>query len=423
MVFNYNLFSRYETGTGSVAMRGPGAGGQGWTYMLSGDVATQAGWLYPLALIALAAGLWLRRRAPRTDPTRAGYLMWGLWLTVHAAAFSTGRVAHSFYVVATAPATAALTGAGLVLLWTAYRQGGPRRWLLPTAVLATVAWTIHLSAQYPTFMPWLTPLISILGAIAVALLVAITYVRSNLRARLSIVAMVAVVGALFSAPAVWAASTVDSAYTGSGIGPVAGPVQSMGGPGGGRGGPGGFGGQAGQATGPGSGFTGQPGQATGPGSGFTGQPGQSGGTVDGNSSTGDGMAGGPGGTGGPGGGPGGTSATPSTRTLQTVAWLTSHHPGSRYLLAVQGSQSAGDYIIAGASVLPIGGFTGQVPNVTGTSLAKLVASGELRYVVVGGGMGGFGPNSGSTVSSWVTSNCTVVDDSTSGLSNLYDCKA
>ncbi|MCZ0985772.1 hypothetical protein O1M54_09195 [Streptomyces diastatochromogenes] len=42
-------------------------------------LATQTGWLYPLAAFGLVGGvLALRRRGlPRTDPLLAGYLLWG----------------------------------------------------------------------------------------------------------------------------------------------------------------------------------------------------------------------------------------------------------------------------------------------------------------------------------------------------------
>ena len=69
---------------------------------------------------------------------------------------------------------------------------------------------------------------------------------------------------------------------------------------------------------------------------------------------------------------------------QLVAWLRAHQPGSTYLLAVQGSSQAGQYILAGASVLPMGGFSGQVPFPTNDQLATLVADGQLRYVLLGG---------------------------------------
>jgi hypothetical protein len=362
MVFDYNLFSRYETGVSGV----------GWRYMLESSVATQVGWLYPVALIGLALGLSGRR--PRTDVVRAGFVMWGLWLAVHAVAFSEGRVAHSFYVVSVAPAVSALAGGGLVLMWRAYRRGGVRRWVLPAAVVATVAWALYLSTRFPTFMPWLTPLVAVLGAVAAGLLVLVAFVvgRPKLRARLALVAVVATLGALLAAPATWAASTVDAAYSGSSIGPAAGPVAAFG-PGGGGGGGGRFpgGAPAGGVPGGAAGFAG----------------------------------------GGPAGFAGGGGADASS----LVAWLKSHQPGSRYLLAVQGSQQAGPYVLAGASVLPMGGFSGRIPFPTTDQLASLVSTGQLRYVLIGGG----GRESSSTTTSWVTGNCTAVTGAPA--SGLYDC--
>ena len=38
--------------------------------------------LLPVALVGLVTGLWLRRRATRTDPRRAAYVMWGGWAVV-----------------------------------------------------------------------------------------------------------------------------------------------------------------------------------------------------------------------------------------------------------------------------------------------------------------------------------------------------
>jgi hypothetical protein len=305
--------------------------------------------------------------------------MWGLWLAVHAVAFSEGRVAHSFYVVSVAPAVSALAGGGLVLMWRAYRQGGPRRWVLPAAVVATVAWALYLSSLFPTFMPWLTPLVAVLGVVAVGLLVLVTFVvgRPRLRARMALVAVVATMGALLAAPATWAASTVDAAYSGSSIGPAAGPVAAFG-PGGGGGGrfPGG---------------------------------GAPGGGVPGGGVPGGGVPGGF-----AGGGPGAFGGSGADAS-QVVAWLKSHQPGSRYLLAVQGSQQAGQYVLAGAGVLPMGGFSGRIPYPTTDQLASLVSSGQLRYVLIGGG----GRESSSTTTSWVTANCTAVTGAPA--SGLYDC--
>jgi 4-amino-4-deoxy-L-arabinose transferase-like glycosyltransferase len=409
MVFDYNLFGRY----GSGAQSGPG-GPTGWSYMFGDGTAPQVGWLYPLALIGLVVGVWWRGRAPRTDVMRAGFLMWGLWFAVHAVAFSTGRVAHAFYVVAVAPAVAALAAGGLVMLWRAYRRGGWRRWFLPVAVASTVAWAGYLSSDTPTFMPWIRPAILALGLAGVVLLAAVGPVRRQRRRR-HLAARMALAGGMLAAaamllpPTVWAASTVDSKYTGSPIGPAAGPAGEFG-----RGG-----GPVRMAfPGPGPG-----GRAGGP---YAGPPG--GQPPAGAQPFIDGPEPALGGPQAPG-----ASDRPSEQTRQVIAYLKSHHPGSKYLLATLGKvPDAGEYILAGESVLPIGGFTGLAPSTTPTQMAKLVSEGKLRYVLVdggdpgvvvgpGGGPGGFDTANSTAVREWVTSTCTAETDV--AVSGLYDCAA
>ncbi len=387
MVFEYNLLSRYGVDSDTtVGFGGPGAHGA-VSFMIGDSVAPQVGWLYPLALIGLIIGVWYRGRAPRTDLVRAGFLMWALWFVVHAVAFSTGRVAHTFYVIAVAPAIAALAGGGLVVLWRLYRRGGWQRWFLPLAVAATVAWDIQLSRRFPTFLPWMTPLLVALGALALTLLVAVPLILRKTRgprslpARLALAGLLTAVLAVLIAPTAWTVSTIDSRYGGSAIAPAAGPMTSPG-----AGGPGGRPTNDGQ----------RPGGGQVPGNGyarFGGQP--------------------------PGGFGGGAQA--NAQAQQLVAWLRAHQPGSTYLLAVQGSSQAGQYILAGASVLPMGGFSGQVPFPTNSQLATLVSHGQLRYVLLGGRGGGPGGEGNANLTAWVKNTCTVVGDATSGVSDLYDC--
>ena len=129
LTFGYNGLGRL-TGeeTGSVG-GGPGGGwGQtGWTRMLSAEVGGQIAWLLPAALILLAAGLWLTRRAPRTNRARAAFALWGGWLVVTAAVFSFMQgIFHAYYAVALAPAVGALVGMGATGLWEVRRQpAGP----------------------------------------------------------------------------------------------------------------------------------------------------------------------------------------------------------------------------------------------------------------------------------------------------------
>ena len=129
LTFGYNGLGRL-TGdeTGSVG-GGPGGGwGQtGWTRMFGAEVGGQIAWLLPAALMLLAAGLWLTRRAPRTNRARAAFALWGGWLVVTAAVFSFMQgIFHAYYAVALAPAVGALVGMGATGLWEVRRHpAGP----------------------------------------------------------------------------------------------------------------------------------------------------------------------------------------------------------------------------------------------------------------------------------------------------------
>lgn len=129
---------QYKQGGGGQG--GPGGSDGGWTKMFSSQFAPQTGWLYPIAAIALLCALAWRRREPRTDHLRAGYLLWGSWLATFFLVFSAGSVGgHSYYMGVIATPLAALSGAGTVLLWQAFREGGRKAWALPVAVAATAA--------------------------------------------------------------------------------------------------------------------------------------------------------------------------------------------------------------------------------------------------------------------------------------------
>ncbi len=122
LVFGYNGFGRITGNeTGSVGGGTSGTsqwGPTGWSRMFNSTFGTQASWLIPAALVALVAVLWLTRRAPRQDRTRAAFILWGGWLLVTAAVFSFAQgIIHPYYTVALAPAIGALVGMGAVELW------------------------------------------------------------------------------------------------------------------------------------------------------------------------------------------------------------------------------------------------------------------------------------------------------------------
>ena len=113
LAFGYNGLGRLFGGT----ERGGGGGGQaprsaestGMTGCSALVGWREISWLLPAALLALVAGLWLTRRPPRTDRTRAALILWGGWLLVTGLVFSymPGTI-HPYYAVALAPAIAAL---------------------------------------------------------------------------------------------------------------------------------------------------------------------------------------------------------------------------------------------------------------------------------------------------------------------------
>jgi hypothetical protein len=80
-------------------------------------------------------------------------------------------------------------------------------------------------------------------------------------------------------------------------------------------------------------------------------------------------------------------------------------------VAVSGSGSAAPIQLAsGLPVMTMGGFSGGDDAPTVAALQAYVESGELRFVLVGGGggPGGFGVSGGSgDVGSWVGANCTA----------------
>ena len=259
MVFGYNGVERFGISfPGSVASLGGGGGGPvgraapvtgrgagqeynaggflgrsgGWTKLIDGRFGPQIGWLYPLALLTLIAGLAWRGRARRTDPIRAGLVMWGTWLVTFGGIYSVmSNIPHTAYMASLAPPLAALSGAGIVLFWRWYRAGSRAWWLLPVAVALELAWALHLWSGYDSFLPWVKPVAIAAGVAGIAIMVA---ARLSRRVRGAVVAagLGAAVAAMLAAPTAWSASVLDSRYAGSSFDASAGPAGGLG-PGGG----------------------------------------------------------------------------------------------------------------------------------------------------------------------------------------------
>jgi 4-amino-4-deoxy-L-arabinose transferase-like glycosyltransferase len=193
---------------------------------LSGQIA----WLLPIAILGAVALAWQRRLRVQQDRQQQSLVLWGTWLLTMGIFFSVASFFHQYYMTEMAPAIAALFGIGLVVMWQDYRRPGWRGWLLPIALIVTVAEQIHILTHYPTWGQWLIPLMVVLCVIAVVILVSARLAPligvKALRARYLLPALGAGVLALMFAPTVWAAIPVIQNTTAQL--PVAGPSQADG---------------------------------------------------------------------------------------------------------------------------------------------------------------------------------------------------
>ncbi|MFI2353846.1 ArnT family glycosyltransferase [Streptomyces anulatus] len=440
LTFGYNGLGRIngeETGSVGGGGRGGGGGG-GWGdtgigRMFNSEIGGQIAWLLPAALILLAAGLWLTRKAARTDSARAAFVAWGGALIMTAAVFSfMAGIFHQYYTVALAPYVAALVAMGVTVLWEERGAWWPRAVLAGTVVV-TVVWAYVLLGRTPDYLPWLRWAVlaaGLVGALGLLMVVGRFGGRGVAAAVVGLSCAASLAG-----PAAYTVSTLNSGHQGSIV--TAGPSAGFGtggpGGGGGRGGPGGpGGGDGGQRGGmrqpPGQGRGTPPGQGQGnqqgnqQGNAPGGMPTAPGGTAPGGTGTGTGTGAGtnPGsGEGMRGGGGGGMGGLLNGASVdaETKALLEKGADDYTWVAAAVGAQNAASYQLAtGEPVMAIGGFNGSDPSPTLAQFKKYVTEGKIHYFVSGGGMGGDSGTS-SQISSWVTEKFTEV---TVGSATFYD---
>jgi 4-amino-4-deoxy-L-arabinose transferase-like glycosyltransferase len=373
MVFGYNGLERFGISFPGAVASGPGIssgsagpggyGGPGGPFglptglfkLLSDWYGPQAGWLYPLAGLGLVAGLYLTRWAPRGNPVRCGFLMWGTWLCTAGLVFSVmTTIPHTAYLAMLAPPVAALAAAAICMLVHLYRTGRPSGWLLPSSVLVEVLWADFIWRGYRGFLPRALTVAIAAGVLAALVLAAVRLAhRFRFPRRVADVAVYAGVAAMLVAPAAWTASVLDVNYAGTSFDAFAGPAE-------------------------GHGL-------------FTVFSGPVLGGVFGSSQT----------------------LTPQTQAIYD--YVNSRRDGAGYLLAVPSWTQASRFILAtGQEALPLGGFSGTVHTPALARVQDLVRTGQLRFFWFGwfggAGTGGADERSGTVgaIVSWVRDTCTEV---------------
>ena len=341
-------------------------------------LAGQIAWLLPLALLGMIALAWQRRPRLQSDPQQQSLVLWGMWLLTMGIFFSVAGFFHQYYMTEMAPAICALFGIGIVVMWQDYRRSGWRGWLLPLALIATVAEQVYILNSYPTWGQWLIPLMVVLCILAVGVLLS-ARIAPHIRvkgpgARFLLPALGVGILALMLAPTVWAAIPVIQNTTAQL--PVAGPAQS-----------GDFAGRFGRE-----------------GADFA-----RGGSF--------------------GGGDENANVNPAL-----IRYLEANQGNATYLVATSSSMTADGIILAtNKPVMAMGGFGGSDPILTTSQLATLVAKGTVRFFLLGsfdggrhlspqildripeqfrdrarGGFGGGGFGQQAVLTTWVTQHCKVV---------------
>lgn len=172
--------------------------------VVAGRGGLNAGWLLPAALLAGAVVLVTRRREPRTDPMRAGAVLWLVWLAIEFVAFITSNTLNAYYLAALAPPIAGLIGTGVAVAFPALARRGPAGTVLGLAG-ATVLYGCWLLAPAGAVrFAALGGAIILLAAAALLL----TGAAGRLSARGRVTAVALVLAATFVEPALASASLI-----------------------------------------------------------------------------------------------------------------------------------------------------------------------------------------------------------------------
>ncbi|GAA1276927.1 glycosyltransferase family 39 protein [Saccharothrix xinjiangensis] len=262
LALGYNGFGRL-TGeeVGSVG-GGGGWGATGWSRLLGAEMGSQIAWLLPTAVVLLVAGWWAAGRggaqstgaqstgaarvgaqqdgaesvgAQRVGAERVGLALWGGWLVVTAAVFSSmNGIIHSYYAVALAPAVGGLVGTGAVALWRRRREPAAAAALSGAAAVSALQCHLLL-LDWSALLASVVPALGLLAAVGLFLAAVVPA---------AVVVPVALVAALLG-PGAYSVATAATPH--SGAIPSAGPATGGRGGGaftlrvgGGTGGPGGL---------------------------------------------------------------------------------------------------------------------------------------------------------------------------------------
>lgn len=209
-------------GFGGVGGGFMGTGNPGVLRLFQAALSGQISWLLPIALLSSLALLRnLRWRRPLTRE-ESGALFWLAWVLPMAVFFSIAGFFHQYYLVTMAPGIAALTGIGLVKMWTDFRTGARNwKWLLPVVFILDLYFECRIVLPYAALR---TPLIT--ASVAAAVIAMFLIWVGKDRVHLKRLGLTVGVLSLLVSPGYWALTPLLNGV--NEMIPVAGPSQTGG---------------------------------------------------------------------------------------------------------------------------------------------------------------------------------------------------
>lgn len=344
-------------------------GTPGMFRLIQDGLADQISWFLPLAIVSIISLLGGARVKETLSTKVLHTVFWLAWLVPVAVFFSIAGFFHQYYLIMLAPPLAAVIGAGLPVLWKAYRGlEGWKSWLLPVGIALTAG--LQVSIMLPDRETIGLASILAVGIIGITLALALGSMKQ--RSAINTYMMTAALIVLVIGPLYWAMTPI--LYGGNSMLPEAGPTSSQ------------------DEQLPQMDDMAFPGDEQDVSINNNNQVDTNEAPNDEKSSTnrekrndGRGMNG--------------------QINQSLLTFLEKNRNGTKYLFATLDSTAAAPYIIeTGEAVMTMGGFSGADSILTVTELEKLVASGDVHYFLIGNrGMGG-----NSDIISWIQENGTEI---------------
>ncbi len=317
--------------------------------LLDGQLAAQALWLLPLALVGVATAFSRPERTSIDGAARAWTAtgLWSAWFITAAVVYSfAAGIFHFYYVAALAPAVAALAAIGVATAWRVLGGTGWRGVVLPVALVVTAVWQVFVQfgaidasdTPAPEWMRQIGWMSFGIAAVTAAVLFSARERVTEGRGMTRCWSGAAIgIAALLVLPAAWSSSSV--LVPANGVVPSADLLR-----------------------------------------------------LDGSAPP--------------------STAGRERFVSRLAAFLQANRHGERFLVATSTSQLAAAIIVAtGEPVMARGGFHGQDPALTPDSLAQRVAAGDVRFAFVGDMSAinrRFGPGQVDVVA-WIRAHGTPVD--------------